>query len=861
MKRILTLIMAMMTMVCLLAVVPVSADSSETDYYAMSPTANSYNKDGGAIALTWRNPIAALSNVSLYQISSDGTETPVDENMSTDSGACQVKIIEGLDAAQVYQYKVVSQFTDGHPATTVILSSDAAGFTTDSFKAPHTGIGQYSGTQFGKRVGDTDKTPEFYIDPEVKYDGTASLHIKNNYETADAVFTFNTGKLTAGENNYTLSGYVKANKYKPNTLLGWFNNSSNGAVFQSITEASNETTCDWQTFSIPISGTQGDWDDIFVKTVFAQYPAEDLWVDDLKLTENSTGTDVFLGLGSFENYTAPAAPSATAVEIDNKVRVNIDAPDDSRKLYVYETIGDQDIVRAVLDTSVTSLILEGVTGTLKVSAKSNASASQNVMSVKNEVKVPDETDYYGYAPTFTAAAEDGTKVELSWRNPAAGCRKVSLYDVTNPLHEVLIADTYPTAAGTPVSEVVEGLTADEQYLYKVVFEFDGHDATSLLMGGYAETVSLNSTGKSISGSSWNVYTYGMTQNAVAVGIDTDVNAPDSNGKASLHLSMNGSAYGNTWLRHSFPSDQIVAGKTYVLSLKVKADQYIPRNSMIGQLFRQGWWQFINGREEAAGAFDFEWMTLTKEITATDTDNGWPYLDIMLPRMSAKDMWIDDITFCEKGSTENLVANGDFENYSPAFEVIDATVQSVGDGSATIGYTIPSATQAVYIYQKIGDKLIQRANVSEIDSVTIDSLQNGTENELVIKTLSSDYVLSEGVTVTASPELPQYRTGSYKLYNGEMEISKPETGELTVKLDVTNFEMGDDFSPCYIVALYDDNMCLMDYEVIDDVVIAENETVTLTASVTVDAGAADCKIKAFLWKDFETMGILKSNGEF
>lgn len=858
-SKVLALVLAMLMAVTALPALPAVAAANEADYYVMSPTANSCKKVGGSISLTWRNPAAELEKVSLYQMNADGTETLLDDALPTESGACQVKEIADLDAAVIYQYKVVSEFTDGHVPTSVILSSDAATFTTDQFGTLNSAIGLDSGKQFSRSVYETDKAPEYYIDPEVKYAGKASLHIKNNYETADARLVFNTDWLKAGNNNYTLSGYVKANKYKPQTTIGFFNNSKNPTV-GTLTGSEEETTCDWKAFSIPVSGDDTSWDGPFAKMVFAQYPAEDLWIDNLKLVENATGTDVFEyqtnisgWIGGFENFIAPAAPTAAAVRNGDKVTLNIEVPEGTKKTYVYETIDDIDIVRAVLDKSVTTVDLEGVSGDLKVSIKSHTSTARNVMSVKTEVSLPKESDYYGYAPTFYPASADGTKAEISWRNPQIDCTKVSLYDVTNPQKPVAVKEDCPTAAGEAVTVTAENLTPGSRYIYKAVYEFAEHDTTSMTIGGYADRFAEAIS--AISGSEWSVCIGEATKNTATINIDTNVKA---SGEASLHITNNSLKYGNTFLRHQVNASKIKAGETYVLSLKAKANQYTPRESLIGMIYEQGWWQYIN--DKTTGPFDYDWLTLSKEVTVTATDKNWPFVMIMLPKMTVKDMWIDDITFCEKGTTENIISGGGFEDYIPAFDVTDAAVQSVGDGSATIGYTIPAGTQAVYIYQKVGNKLVERARVSEMESVTIDGLQNGVENELVIKTLSAGYVLSEGVTVTAAPVAPDYRTGYYKLYKGTQQITEPEQGEMTVKLDVTNLAMGSNFTPCYIVALYDGAQ-MLDYVVSDNVTIGEGETKTLSASVTVGADIQDCKIKVFLWRQYETMGILKANGAF
>lgn len=837
--------------------IPVAA-AAETDYYVMSPTANSYNKDGGSISLTWRNPAAALAKVSLYQMNADGTETLLDGSLSTESGARQVKEIPDLDAAVIYRYKVVSEFTDNHAPTSVILSSDAASFAEDPFKSNNSAVGLDSGKQFGRRVlGAVDKAPEYYIDPEVKYEGKASLHIKNNYDEANGIFTYNTGKLTVGSENYVLSGYIKANKYKANWILGYFNNSETAPAAGFLANSDNEVTCDWQPFNIAISGSQGSWDDIFVKILLGQYPAEDLWIDNLRLVEIGTGTDVFAygdtWIGGFENFVAPEAPSATVVQNGNKASLSISVPDSAKKIYVYETIDNTDVVRAVLDKSVATVELEGVSGTLKVSAKSNATNARNVMSEKVEARVLEDADYYGYAPTFYPASVDGKTAEISWRNPQIGCTKVSLYDVTNPLKPVAVKEDCPTAAGEPVTVTAENLTPGNQYVYKVIYEFAEHAATSMIIGGYAG--SFEAADYVISGSNWGVRIDGATKNTTTINIDTNEKV---SGAASLHITDNSLAYGNTFLRCRIDAANIEVGETYVLSMKVKANQYIPHDSLIGMIYQQGWWQFIN--EKPTGPFDYDWVTLSKEITASNDDKDWPFVAIMLPRMAAKDMWIDDITFCKKGTIENIISGGGFEEYVPASEVTNAAVQSVGDGIATIGYTIPRGTQAVYIYQKVGDKLVERARVSEMDSVTIDGLQNGAKNELVIKTLSTGYVLSNGVSITADLPFSRYSTGNYKLYSGNTQISAPAAGEMTVKLEVTNLQMGADFKPCYIVAAYDGD-CLVDCTVVDNIVIGENETKTLSASVTVGADVKKCKIKAFLWKDYEKMGILKANGEF
>lgn len=810
--------------------------------YGSDPTFNVASADGTAMTVSWQNPEIECSKVSLYDVT-DSSERLIADNYSKEPGASVSAVVNGLTKGQKYFYKVKFEFADHEPTSLMI------GGTAEEFVAKEVGT-KISGSDWTVHIDGADNNAvSANIDTEVTSSPSskASLHIVNNSsEAGNTVLRAKFERDVEIGETYVFSFKVKADRYTPklDLMSTFFAVPWNGYVMD---KSDGPFDFDWVTLSKEIVATADNTGWRMMQILLPKSPAKDMWIDDIMVCKKGTAENLVVG-GDFENYTPAQEPSAIASIANDVTELSITPPADGKQIYVYEEVNGTDVLRGMFDSSVTSVKLSGVNGKLKLASKS----AGFVMSAKSEVKEPGETDYYGYAPTFSAADTEGKKAEISWRNPSVACSKVSVYDITNARNIKLVANDYSTAAEEAITAVIDGLTTGQDYIYKVVFDFADHESTSLIIGGTAEKFEAGMT--QISGSGWNVHKEGCPDNAVSINIDTDVKA---SGNASLHISNNSSVYGNTMLRAPYTS-AIEAGTTYVLSMKVKADKYIPRSDLLGSIFAGTWNGWVLDRQD--GPFGFDWMTITKEYTPENAGE-WAMIQILLPRMTAKDMWIDDITLCKKDSNNNLIDGGDFENYIDAIDVTDAKATSEEDGSVTIGYTVPSGTKAVYVYQKIGDKLIQRTNVASQNKVNIDGLQQGAENEFVIKTLSDGYVLSDGITVKANAEVPKYRTGEYKLYKGDTQIDTPEPGsDMTVKLDVENVEMGNDFTVCYIVAVYDGD-CMIDCEVVDDVNIKNNETKTLSASVAYGTGVENCKIRAFLWKDFESMGVLKISGEF
>lgn len=812
---------------------------SNADYYPYAPYAYSYRSGGGSICLNWRNPEIAPASINVYDIT-DGAETPVDGTYDLTASKGVVKIIEGLEAGKLYQYKVVFTFED-ETETSIILSSDAAAFTAGVVP-----IGTMN-----MQIYDENITPELSIVTDEKKNGNASLHITNNWDLAvDAANYMHTwdycGAQQAGK-NYTLKGYAKANDYIQTSFLAGVSCSTFFGVW--IGNEGSSETFDWKEFTTgPIAITDVGFP--VLRIFLPRFSSKDLWLDDLTYCEE--GTTASMINGSFEGLSA-GNPSMTAAVSGTTASINVTPASDSEFIYIYQNVNGTDITRAVLDASQKTVLLEDVedASSLKIAAK-NASM---VMSEKQAPHIVTEADYYPYTPTINGYDTDGTSLSISWRNPVAKASMISVYDITVPAAPVLVRADYDTTSGKAVSDVITGLEKDGLYTYKVEFEFADHAPTSVVLSDV--TGETTSTMTQIAGSNWYMKMPDGNQVLPQINIDTDTTHDGS--KGSLHISNN---YVNDngielWYNR-FDGYVLDPTAEYTFSVWLKMDQCkLEHGDYIAQISNQAWWgaDFKNSEKSC------DWTKYECTFTDPNASASWAVIRANFARANVKDIWIDDISLVKTGTTENLLVQSDFEDFSEPMPVTDANATSVGDGTVNVSYRARDCDR-VYVYQNLGNAVVLRANVSaDANSVTIEGLKNDVDNQLILKTMNSSLVMSSDVSIMAKPTAPAISTGNYKLYSGSEEVSEIKAGEMTVKLSVKNNDRDDKFTPCYIVALYNDGE-MVDYEVVDTTSIAKGETKTLSASVTVPEITAEdnYKIKAFLWNDFKTMGILKKNFE-
>ena len=834
-RRILASLMAILMMVVMFPAMFVSAAETEADYYGTNPA---FYPDAAKVDVSWSNPAATgLTKVELYNVS--GSEPVlVKGDCSAEPGAGVLVRVEELTADSLQQFKVEFSFSDNHEKTSLLIG----GKVSDSFWNDKFAL---SGTDLKVKpvTGGGNRTVNLNIDRNMGHDSSSSLHFTNNFydKIGELKLYANTLSHESGQ-KYVCSMWVKANGFKQIPLFDGGDASWIGQIFggniNSILEA--DSLSEWKYIECEATG----WDDNEFNLFLAGMPAKDLWIDDIKLCKKGTDTNLIKG-GDFESVTDANQATISGAIADGTASITVTPEYDTAWVYIYEEVNGTDVLRAMVDRNITDLSLDGIKGSkLKAVAKSTGAVLSAPFELAGDVE-PEikEEDYYGSVPLFTYT-NDAATANVSWRNPAKECSKVSLYDVTNPRAIRLIGDSYSTAAKDIITVPVSGLVPEGKYLYKAVFEFADHSETSLFIGGTAGIFAMY---EAILGDC--VSKLWISGSAMTQDFDKSVSAT-ADGSGSLHISNNLSALVDGGAIE-INNNGIQNGKSYTLKFKMKANEFKQYRSFLGMLGGKAVDYFVPGGSDPGRAVSFDWQ----EFSFTDTAEG-DSTALKQIEHGAQDVWIDDIRIYE-GDT--LIKEIKFDNIPIAAEVTGAAAQA-GEGSVTLNYTVPTGAQAVYIYQQIGDKLIWRANAGTLNSVTIDGLESGTEQTFVIKALSGDHVLSNGVTVTATPSAPKMQTGIYKLYMGDTQITKPEQGDMTVKLDVTNHEMGDGFQPCYIVAVYDGNR-MISATVANEEVIKNGETKTLSATVNVGADVKDCKIKAFLWKDFNTMGILKINGEF
>lgn len=678
-------------------------------------------------------------------------------------------------------------------------------------------------------------------------------------------------------------GITNNNASNRNNNMWRFHNKDIDASVENQAVDGEPIDFDWTTISTGVIDGAAAATMTFIN--LPQMTAKDLWISTYCVYEvGANGAETLLQRGDLAGAKSSSAGEVSDVQVTTadgvpaSLSYTIPSADPSagvQSVFVYKKIGERlvpyanvsDISELPIDAlqadSENEFVIKTLSGTRMLS---------DGASVKATPIPPAESDYYGYAPTFapTAEADGKAQMVLSWRNPVVQPTKVSLYDITDPKNPVKKGDDFSTVANSGVRTTLSGLTKNQRYVYKVVFDFENHDSTSLFIGGSATGDVGDNSAPRISGTNWQTLRKANKQYGLIENIDTTV---AHSGNASFHISNNSEDYQERVLRLPFvfldPMPSTSEGTKFKCIMWVKGNQYVTRRTdgHFGAIGSVPSVQTINNQSVGGAPIDFDWKEITMEATVGSGWNaGATFVNCYLPSSSAKDIWVDDIRLVEVNAdgTEKVWDVEGFEDSVAPGNVTEASVASVGDASATISYNVPDGIETVFVYQKIDGELVQRANIAGSGSIELDALINDQENEIIIKTLSGSndgkYAVSEGVTLTAAPEKPKYRTGEFKLYSGTEETEKPAAGAMTVTLDVENIAMGNSFTPCFIVAVYDGDR-MVDCVVADKTVVAEGAKATLSADITVQSGIQNCRLKAFLWKNFDTMGILRDCKEF
>lgn len=486
----------------------------------------------------------------------------------------------------------------------------------------------------------------------------------------------------------------------------------------------------------------------------------------------------------------------------------------------------------------------------------------------------DTSDYEPSNPFIISTLQSGGVNNISWRNPKSGTvTKVSLYKLADGKWN-LISDAYSTDADKVFEEYDSNLDSETVYTYKLRFEFSDSESREIVLSKKPVRVGYEDRK---AGNSWGITDRATdTKNQYFLPNNVIIDATEkASGTASLHMFTNKSydtanrpdVSGDNWTASYFSRLQQAMtttekGKYYRLSYKIKVNNATNVSSSTKRVI-------IGGGASDGSSFPYSagstngWEEKTIDLPVRDGSGAAPGpFQWYLGSDDVQDLWIDDITLYElTGQNGDVVENpinhitdGGFENYTAA-AAITGEKATGGNKSAAIEWTAPADSRYIRVYETTDDGDVLRA-VCEPSSggVTIENLSNDTEYTFKLQSQNKNGVLSDKVTVSATPTPPNYEIESdfgFKL-GGTAATAISGNGTYSVSLDVTNYRESN-FAPALIVALYKDDI-LIECNKSDDALPSDGTTKTLNASVSVSDYNADSEyeISAFFWNGFDTM---------
>ena len=510
----------------------------------------------------------------------------------------------------------------------------------------------------------------------------------------------------------------------------------------------------------------------------------------------------------------------------------------------------------------------------------DSSGKEMLSNTSFDIEVPDATEYEPANPFIISTFKDGGVNNISWRNPNNDkLTKVSMYKLVSGEWS-LVSDQYEVTPGKVFEVYDENLTSGTIYTYKLRFDFsDGERREVVLSKNPKEMGNTNrwagdytdSTGwRVVDRSNEDANKYFLPNN---VTIDTTEKA---SGTASLHIFTNKSSDTTIyrpgsnlnwstgyWVRLQMPLTTTEAGKYYKLSYKIKVNNATATTSSKRVLIGGG------ARDESSAPYSTGstdgWVEKSLELYKSGSGSAVGPFQWWLGADDVQDLWIDDITLYEltgSGGTVvdnavNHIGNGDFETYTAAADITGQTAVA-GNKSAKISWTAPTDSRYVRVYEVTeGGDLLRAVCEPSAAEVTIENLKNSQEYTFKLQSQNNNGVLSDAVTVYATPVAPPYDIESdfaLKL-DGTAAEAVTGNGTYSVSLDVTNYTVSN-FAPALIVALYKDDI-LVSFDKSDSQLAADEVKKTLTANVTISDYDANAKyeISAFFWNGFDTMNPL------
>lgn len=324
-----------------------------------------------------------------------------------------------------------------------------------------------------------------------------------------------------------------------------------------------------------------------------------------------------------------------------------------------------------------------------------------------------------------------------------------------------------------------------------------------------------------------------------------VNSTSYSGQMSLRFNNTGVLNNE---QHYLAPNLKTATQTgqYKISLKISS---LPYNSL-GSIFLL---RDANG--STLRELDLMWCYDTKfNVTATALDNGWYELSWLCDAATApqslwikfyastKTFYIDDISISPVGSSENLVQNGNFDEIDPSVPIdLTGIAAKSGNGKVSLSWDTPIYGYGARIYDITnGENNLLASAVFPERNAEISGLENGKTYTLCVKSYSNYNIESSGVTITATPFLPDWELGPITSSFGGTEYI---SGSTTFSSTLTNNKL-DNLSAVMLAALYDANGKLLDVSSGEKLNLSISENSSISASLNVPADFSSTYIKVF-----------------
>lgn len=921
-KKVLTMLL---TAAMLMSVLPLGISAGATVDSAHNAR-NFMALDNGAFwnwyqQVSWINPEASLSKVSLYHINNgseeliaDNTTTPSDDKfygssnpVNTTSGAKIVvrpaSNIVGRDV-KTHVFKLVCEYADGESSVQYTtgdvnyLNEDESGYNNIWNVTVHAGDWSLIRNRGGYKYynANDEMFPERFA---VEYNrNNPYLNLYSNADLDDYDLYGNYfGVLQQNINvergvTYNISfDYMGTDGYNVQAVT-MLNGAWNGYT---LADSNTALPSEWTHCSYSVTAGTSESESYIQFVLKGQNEA--FKIDNIKIVKDGTD-DNLIKDGDFSNVaamqTAECDEATAVIANDGTVTVNFGAVANESaisRVRVYEKFDDKNVLLAELPYSTyKTFIINNAdvqkTHTYVISTENSIGVESKGIEITavdaDKVKVP---AHQAVANDLRAlnGGFDG-RIMILWRN--ANYNEIKSVSITDENGAVVAQsntdDPVSTAANAVNRFIVANCSENTFYSFNLVTELEnGQKFTQPVCGTYYADDGIAQNGGytySLGGSSMFSITEKIENNPQRLterSAEID-NTDAASGQHSLKI-INGSK--NDWDNGLFldsAADVLEANSTYKVTFMVKGSLYAWQKLYAWNSGEGGGSNLVIDLESTDVTYD-NWTEKSYTFTTGDESSAHYRGITFTIQNNAGDFAIDDIKLeklTSDGAVEKVVLNEGFENCDKNESTVENLKAIAKDGKAVLSWTAPGVddgtTKVVRLYAKKGVNKYLIGTVSPLKSgIEIDELENNKEYTFYAETIKENGAISDARTVSVTPVPDPYRVSKITLMDNTETAIVPgqlKAGAYKAESDVKNNSAGENFTAELIVCLYD-GATLIDAKTTGAVKItqsAENlEPTTLTTpEITVpNTDGHDYKIKTYLWNSLGGMKPLVQSETF